>query len=818
MIRIYLLLTALLSTLAMQAQEMGRIQGRVADPTGNPVAFATVIAYANSDSAVAKTGFTTEQGKYILAPLAAGEYFIQVQFAGLATYESERISLTAGQILTLEDIQMREPEADLDAVQITANKAMVEVQPDKTVFNVAGTANAIGENAYELLRKAPGVIVDNNDNIILMGKSGVRIYIDGKPSPLSVADLASMLKGMQSDQIESIEIITNPSARFDAEGNAGIINIKLKKDQSLGTNGSVSLGYAIGRFSKYTGSVNFNNRSKRVNVFGNYSGFVGRNYSFTDFYRIQSGTNYDQHTDRFDDALNNNIKFGADFFLSKKSTLGVMVNGFISDNETDNQSITAITDNPTGEALSSLVGINENIRNNQNFNFNLNYGYKGDDGSTWNLDADYGQFRFNNESFQPNYFISPAGNDTLDRNIFRIIAPTDIDIYTFKADHERNLAGGKLSAGIKIAFIETDNNFNFFDQVDGMDTLNLNRSNQFVYEENINAAYATYSRKIEKWNLQLGLRAEQTRTLGTLFSTQNTGLDSVDRQYLNLFPTAGITYSPSQKHSYRINYSRRIDRPRYQDLNPFINQLDQLTFNRGNPFLRPQFTDNLQFTYTYQYRYSASVSYSLTDDFFTQITDTLNGQASFLTQENLSTRQVISANISAPLPITKWWSSYTNLSVNNTQNRGDFNQAGETGKEININRTTFNVYQQHTFTLPKGISLELSGFYNSPSIWGANYLTREFWAVNAGAQMRLFDNRAVVKVSVSDLFYSMQWQGTQEFGGLYFDASGGWESRQFRVNLTYNFGNQKVKASRRRKTGLQDESSRAGSGGSGPGN
>ncbi|MEL7530114.1 MAG: TonB-dependent receptor [Bacteroidota bacterium] len=816
--RIYLFLFALLPMLAMQAQEMGRIQGRVADPAGNPVAFATVIAYANSDSSIVKTGFTTEQGKYILAPLTAGKYFLQIQFAGLATYESESISLASGQVLDIDDIQMQEPEAELDAVQITANKAMVEVQPDKTVFNVAGTANAIGENAYELLRKAPGVIVDNNDNIILMGKSGVRIYIDGKPSPLSVADLASMLKGMQSDQIESIEIITNPSARFDAEGNAGIINIKLKKDQSLGTNGSVSLGYAIGRYSKYNGSVNFNNRSKHVNVFGNYSGYVGRTYSFTDFFRIQSGTNYDQHSDRLNDGLNHNLKFGADVFLSKKSTLGVLVNGFVSNNETNIESITAITSNPSDEAISSLVGLNNDTRNNQNLNFNLNYGYKGDDGSTWNLDADYGQFRFESESLQPNYFISPAGNDTLASNIFRTIAPTDIDIYSFKADHERNLAGGKLSAGIKLAFIETDNTFSFFDQVDGMDTLNLNRSNQFIYEENINAAYATYSRQIEKWNLQLGLRAEQTRTLGKLISAQSTELDSVDRQYLNLFPTAGITYSPSQKHSYRLNFSRRIDRPRYQDLNPFINQLDQLTFNRGNPFLRPQFTNNLQFTYTYQYRYSASISYSLTDDFFTQITDTLNGQASFITQENLSTRQVISANISAPLPITKWWSSYTNLSVNNTQNSGDFNLEGETGKEIDINRTTFNIYQQHTFSLPKGISLELSGFYNSPSIWGANYLTREFWAVNAGAQMRLFDNRAVLKVSVSDLFYSMQWQGTQEFGGLYFDASGGWESRQFKVNLTYNFGNQKVKASRRRKTGLQDESKRASGGGSGPGN
>ncbi|MFK7921224.1 MAG: TonB-dependent receptor, partial [Bacteroidia bacterium] len=725
---IYLFLLILLPALGMQAQEVGRIQGKVADPTGNPVAYATVLAFAKSDSSLIKTGFTTEQGKYILAPLDAGEYWLEIQFAGLATYQSESISLVAGQVLDLADIQMREPEADLDAVNITANKAMVEVLPDKTVFNVAGTANAIGENAYELLRKAPGVIVDNNDNIILMGKSGVRIYIDDKPSPLTVADLASMLKGMQSDQIESIEIITNPSARYDAEGNAGIINIKLKKDQSLGTNGSVSLGYAVGRYGKYNGSVNFNNRSKRVNVFGNYSGYVGRTYSFTDFYRIQSGTNYDQHSDRINDGLNHNIKFGADVFLSPKSTLGVMVNGFVSNTETAITSITAISDNPTNEAISSLVGLNDDSRNNQNLNFNLNYGYKGDDGSTWNLDADYGQFRFDSESLQPNYFISPAGNDTIGRNIFRTVAPTEIDIYTFKADHERDLAGGKFGAGIKLAFIETDNDFDFFDQVDGMDTLNLARSNQFLYEENINAAYATYSRQIEKWNLQFGLRAEQTSTLGELISAQNTGLDTVDRKYINLFPTAGITYSPSQKHSYRLNYSRRIDRPRYQDLNPFINQLDQLTFQRGNPFLRPQFTNSLQATYTYQYRYSASVSYSLTDDFFTQLTDTLNGQASFITQENLATRQVISANISAPLPITKWWSTYTNLSVNNTQNKGDFNQEGETGKEINISRTTFNAFQQHTFTLPKGISLELSGFYNSPSIWGANYLTRQFWA------------------------------------------------------------------------------------------
>ncbi|MEL6593462.1 MAG: outer membrane beta-barrel protein, partial [Bacteroidota bacterium] len=483
--RIYLFCACLLTVFGLQAQQGARIEAKVADPNGNPVSYATVIAYAQADSSIAKTAFTTEQGKFILAPLKAGNYWLQIQFTGLSTYESEVLTLTEGQVLELADISLKEPEAELDAVQITANKAMIEVQPDKTVFNVAGTANAIGENAFELLRKAPGVIVDNNDNIMLMGKSGVRIYIDGKPSPLTVADLAAMLKGMQSDQIESMEIITNPSARYDAEGNAGIINIKLKKDKSLGTNGSASLGYAIGRFSKYTGSLNFNNRSKKVNIFGNYSGYLGRSYSFTDFYRIQGGTVFDQHTDRFDDGLNHNVKLGADVFLNKKSTLGVMVNGFVSQNESLNESFTDISAESSGEALSRLIGINENDRSNQNYNFNINYGYKGENGSTWNVDADYGLFRFDSDSYQPNYFLAPVENDTFANNTFRIVAPTDIDIYTFKVDHERKLAGGQLSAGAKVAFIETNNDFDFFDMVDGMDTLNLDRSNQFLYNENI---------------------------------------------------------------------------------------------------------------------------------------------------------------------------------------------------------------------------------------------------------------------------------------------------------------------------------------------
>lgn len=813
----FTLLLSLILFGSASAQEAGKIQGTVSGPDGEVRSFASVLLLKSADSSMVKTGFTTEAGQYILAPVNAGSYFIQVQFTGLKSYEGQAFELAQGQSLELPAIQMVPLETELDAVQIQAKKPLVEVKPDMTVFNVADNAIGIGENALELLRKAPGVLVDNNDNVLLMGKSGVRIYIDDKPSPLTVADLAAMLKGMQSDQIESIEIITNPSAKYDAEGNAGIINIRLKKDKSLGTNGSFTLGYAIGRYSKYNGSLNFNNRTKKMNVFGNYSGGVGQTYSYTDFFRKQSDLVFDQHSDRFNDFQNHNFKLGTDFFLNEEHTLGFMVNGFISDNENRTESLTPITQESTGAKISTLAAQNEQTSANRNLNGNINYGYRNKAGTTLNIDVDYGRFRIEGDSYQPNFYLNSVSQDTLSTTIFSIITPTEIDIYTAKADYERDAFQGKLSAGVKLSYVETDNIFDFADVVDGMNVLNLDRSNEFKYDENINAAYVTYQRKFNKWNVQLGLRAEQTNTKGELISEQQTGQDTVKRNYLNVFPTAGVTYSHNQENSFRVNYSRRIDRPRYQDLNPFVNQLDQLTFQQGNPFLQPQYTHSIQLTHTYKYRFNTSISYSLTDDFFTQITDTLNSDASFISQQNLNSREVISANISAPVGLTKWWSTYTNLNLSRTQNKGDFNAAGEQGKEVNVARTTFNIFQQHTFTLPGAINLELSGFYNSPSIWGANYLTRRFWAMNAGAQTTILKKRATIKLSVTDIFNSMQWQGTQDFGGLFFNASGGWESRQFKVNLTYNFGRDEVKAARRRKTGLEDESGRVGGGGSGPG-
>ncbi len=814
-----LLLSLFVLPFHSQAQtDAGLVKGIVKDMDGEALPFATALLLNKADSSIAKAGYTNEKGVFNLYPVPGGEYFLKVTYTSMAPYSSEVFALKEGEEKEIPPVILAASGSELETVNIQAQKPLITIKPDMTVFNVSSSVNAIGSDALELLRKAPGVIVDNNDNIILQGKNGVRIYLDGKPSPLSASDLAAMLRGMQSSQIESIEIITNPSAKYDAEGNAGIINIVMKKDKSLGANANLDLGYGVQRYSKYNGSLSANYRSRKVNVFGTIGGNTGLRYNFLDFYRIQDSTVYDQRTDMINDATNYNGKFGADFFVSDKSTVGFMANGFLADGTWSSVSTTQIRDQGTDTLQGVLSALSDSEQSRLNSNFNLNYGFDDKEkGTSLNIDADYGFFNLENTAFQPNTYFNEDLSVVTGEAIFTTIAPTKIDLATFKVDYERNLLKGKLGMGAKVSYVKTSNDFQFFDRFGGMDTLNLDLSNQFDYTENVNAVYATWQRQYGKWGVSGGLRAEQTNSLGVLTSTQVTGNDTVDRQYLNLFPSGGLTYQANRKNLLRLNYSRRIDRPRYENLNPFLNRLNELSYRQGNPFLQPQYSNILELTHVLNYRISTSLKYSYTTDLMTQITDTIEGSRTYMTTLNLASQEVISLYFSLPQSITKWWSTFTNTGVYRTRNVGDFSEAGEVGKAIDFSRITWSIYHQSTFQLPKDFSFELSGFFNSPSIWGANFRNRSFGGMDVGARKRFLDGRGSLKVSVSDFLYTMQWRGIQEYGGLYFDASGGWESRQFKVNLTYLFGNDKVKKARKRDTGLDDEKGRAGGGGGGGG-
>jgi outer membrane receptor protein involved in Fe transport len=706
-------------------------------------------------------------------------------------------------VKNLGDITLHTASEQLDEVVVVTTRPIVEVHPDKTVFNVEGSINATGNTALELLRKSPGVVVDNNDNVILAGKSGVKIYIDGKPSPLGAEDLANRLKSMQSTEIDAIEIITNPSAKYDAEGNAGIINIRLVKNKNLGTNGTINLGYRYGQSSKYDASGNFNYRSEAANVFGSYGFFTGDHHNEFHLVRELEGQEYDQRNTFVNENMSHNFKLGTDFFVSKKSTVGFLVSGSINDGDDSGLSVTEI--GPIGAPVETiLTASNTNPGEQNNWNFNVNYAFRGDDESTWNIDADHGRFRNERNSYQPNVYTDAESGAVTTERTFSSFAPTDIDIYTFKADHERKAFGGALSFGVKGSIVNTDNTYDFYDIIDGSPVLSIDRSNNFVFEENINAAYTSFQRPLgEKWNLNLGVRVENTHSTGTLTSQKPGANQVVERDYTDIFPSGGLTYQVNQKNSLRLNYSRRIDRPSYQDLNPFEFKLDELSFMKGNAFLNPQYSNAISLTHTFNYRLNTSLSYTQINDVFTRITEALDDTTSILTFVNLAKQTNLSLTVSYPFQVNKWWNVYANVTGYRLHNEANID-----GDIIDLTANVFSFYGQNSFLLPKGFKLEISGWYNSPGIWEGNWTTNSMYSVDAGIQKSLFQEAATLKVSFTDIFASAEWSGQSDFGPLKMYGGGSWEAQQLRINFSYLLGNKQVKGARQRHTGLEEEQGR----------
>jgi hypothetical protein len=729
---------------------------------------------------------------------------VSVTRVGYTQGYSGVLALTDGQQLELPAITVTEMVNQLSEVQVIARKPLLEIKPDKTVLNVENSLTAVGSSALELLQKAPGVMVDPNNNVTLQGKNGVRIYIDGRLSPLTQGDLAAYLQTLQAADIEAIEIITQPSARYDAAGNAGIINIRLKKNKNYGTNGSLTLGLAQGvYYPKQNGSLTLNHRTRGVNLFATYSNRYARDWSFINFYRRQLGMYYDQSSETTTLSQSNNVKAGADFFLTSRSTLGVMVNGNLrnSQSATDGRTPIGVIGEP---ATSVLIANNRNRSQRDNLNANVNYQYADTSGRTLNVDADYGRYHSLGNNYQPNAYRDPIEGTLLQERNYRMKTATNIDLYTLKADYEQRLWGGKVSAGFKVSWVQTGNDFNFFDALSEGDVLNPDRTNNFVYTEQVNAGYAAYDGQRGKIGWQAGLRVEQTLSQGVLSSAEAQDDGNVTRRYVNLFPSAGLTYNANANNRYALSFSRRIDRPGYQDLNPFESKIDELTYQKGNAFLRPQYTSTMQLSHTYKYMLTTTLSVSRTNDFFTNITDTTEVNRNFITTRNLSRQDVVSLGVSYPFSVAKWWNVYANLTAYHSNNRADFGL----GRTIDLTANVLNIYSQHTFSLPNKWNIEVSGYYTSPSIWGGTFLNRRYWGTNVGVSRKVLKDRGSLVVTLTDPFNSQRWRGISEFGGLYMDASGGYESRQLRVNFTYNFGSQQVKAARQRKAGSDDENKR----------
>ena len=790
------------------------INGQIKNAAGNPLGGSSVLLYRFADSLLIKIAIADTKGNFEIDQVKADRYFISTSFTGYSKLSTPVFTVPENEKVITPTIFLQIDNKKMQEVMVTGiyQKPIIEVTADKTIFNVESSINATGSNAFELLQKSPGVVTDKDDNIILKGKNGVRIYIDGRPTEMDIAGVAAYLKSINSADMEAIEIISNPSAKYDASGNAGIINIKLKKNKTIGFNGSVSAGLNMGTNIKTNGSFNLNYRNKAVNIFSNYSNNWNNNDNTFDLYRVQNDTLYDQKNSQNIKGWTNNIKAGADFFLTKKSTLGFIFTGNFTDNTTYSYSRTPSIAINTGIIDRILYATNTIPAIIKNENFNVNYHYADTTGHEINIDADHGFYKSRKTSYQPNAYYTPAPETLLYEKNYRNNTPTNITINTQKIDYATPFKKGQLSVGAKVSNVKTDNVFNLYEVINGNDFIDLNRSNSFLYTENINSGYINYTRPLsKKINLQTGLRVENTSSKSQL--TRADGMRQADaiiaRNYTDLFPSAAFTYTASVNHLFNFNYSRRIDRPNYSDLNPFEARVDELTYIKGNAFLQPQYTNTLQLTHTFKSRFITAIGYSHIKDFSTYILDSTEKTRTFITKKNLASQNIVNINFSLPFTITKWWNLYTTLNFYNSQYHANFGP----GKIVDINVTSYSFYAQNSFKLGYGFTGELSGFYNGPSVSAGTFKTKPFGSVDIGIEKKLFSDKATVKLSYTDFLHTLQWQAESNYSGTYLLANSVWESKQFRMNFTYRFGSKQIKENRLHGPGNEEEKIRAATSG-----
>lgn len=796
-----------LSSITLIAQNT--IEGSLQDQDNQAIIYANIIILNAADSTLTKVETTDIDGKFVVPGLSNGTYILKASYVGMDELQLNDIALSGNETKDIGALSLQPSSVELETAVITAQRAMVEVKADRTVFNVQGTINSTGDNALSLMRKAPGVLVDNNNNISVLSRSGVLLYIDGKRLPLSGDDLSNYLQSLPADQIDKIDIITNPGARYEAEGNAGIIDIRLKKDKSHGANGSVSGTYGIGTYPQGNVNVSGNYRNRLVNSFGTIGLLNNRMYNNIDFINYQNDIAVNEINHTINDANNYNFRLGSDFYVADGHILGFLVSGRYGtgSNTGYNRSEISAQNNITN-IDSILVANNTNESDNVQGTYNINYRYINGDNSL-NIDGDYGRFRNDSKSFQPNRYFSTEG-EPLTEVISSFVTPRDIDIYTAKVDFETPLAGGKIGIGSKYSLVKTDNTFLFNDVIDGVAIQNNMRSNNFLYDESVIAGYVSYNRSLnDKITTSLGLRVENTDSKGDLKAfLPELQEDPVEQNYTNYFPTIGVSFQAAPMHAFSANYGRRINRPDYNVLNPFREQLSELSFSKGNANLKPEIVNNVELGYTYQYRYNMKLAYSRTTDQITRLIgpDESDPRAGFINWDNLAVQEIYSLNISAPITMSNVWDAYFNIGGSYKDNQATYPDGGV----VDVQAWSYNLYMQHTFKMPKAFVGEISGWYSGPGVWGGVFEYDPSYSLNFGLQRKFLNDNMNVRLSVQDVFYETGWSGESNFNGLRSVGYGNWDSRRASISISYNFGNNNVK-SNKRKTGIEDESKRVGS-------
>lgn len=788
-----------------------QVRGQFLSEKSTAIAEELVSLFRVADTSLVKNEITDKNGNYIFSNLPAGSYRLGAKIPGFQPYLGEAFELNKD--IDLPSVQLNIKSVELEEVAVMQKKPYLERGPGRFILNIESSIQSTGSTAFEIIEKAPGVQVSSNDEIRLRGRGGVMVQINGKNLPMSGTDLANYLRGIPSAAIEKIEFITNPTAKQDAAGSS-IINIKLKKDSRMGTNGVLSISYGQGVYPKTGEGISLNHRNKKWNVYGSYNFayrkafnhlVLERNFYTNDTF---SGA-YIQDNYLTFPFKNHLLRTGVDYTIDSKNTISFTLNG-VSNRFNPSGKNVSLVENDQHVVNSSFETTNRSFDNWYNYASNLNFTHNIDTlGSQFTADLDYAHYANRTEqNFETNFYDL---SNQLIGNPYLLFGDLkgDLAIHSAKADYIKGFKNGNsLETGAKISYVIADNNLKFYDRSNGSDQYDSTKSNHFIYKENINAAYINFNQKWKKFSFVYGLRAELTHVTGEqLVYDQKT-----DTTYFQLFPSASLNYRHSEKHSFDFNLSRRIDRPSYDQLNPFKFYLDPSTYKEGNPYLGPQTTYAMDFGYGYNDKIYASFGLAETANNIVEIIAPLveDQNVTVQTNRNLANTRIYYFNLSLPFTVKKWWTANNDLNsyralysgnVANTalKNRGSYN---------------FNINTVHNFHVGKTTTLELSGHYRSREVYAFDSI-QQIWFIGFGVQQRILKNNGTIKLSVTDLCFSNKISADVHFTDYHEYFLVARETRVATLSFTYRFGNKQVQAAKRRTGGAEDLKQRVNSQGNG---
>jgi iron complex outermembrane receptor protein len=793
--------------------QTGKVRVVITNEQKSPLEAATAELLRAKDSALVKTAISDKSGVAEMESLRPGQYLLRVTMVNHQPRYSQSFEVN-DRSLDIPAIVLATSSAQLGAVTVTARKPFIQKLSDRIVVNVDNSIVSAGSSAMDVLERSPGVNVDQNDVISLRGRSGVTIMIDGKPTAMTGADLANYLKGLPSAAIERIDIITNPSAKYDAAGNSGIIDIHMKKDQRLGTNGTVTAGYGQGVYPKANAGTTFNYRNKKVNIFGNYNYAyrVGLNHLILDRNFFNNGAyNGGDLKDNYSKSpsKSNAARLGMDFFPSKKTIIGFVVNGNFNKYTRDNNN-RSIVINSGHQYVSTFDSYANNDDGGNNIVANVNFKHSFDStGKELTADFDYGSYHSTSLTLNATKYYKLDGSSLQPDYALKGDQDGKLNFKTAKIDYVNPLQNqAKIEAGIKTSFVSSDNDAKFFDVSSGTPQNDVNKTNHFLYKENNLAGYINFNKAWKKFDMTIGLRGEQTN----MSTEQLVGNKKFDSSYFQLFPSAFFNYKLTEEQVLGISVSRRIDRPGYSALNPFLFLIDVTTYATGQPALLPQLTWSYELSYTLK-NLSFTFSYSKTKDAqdiaiarFKDVFPAIPAADNVTVQVpiNIKSSDYYGLSISAPIKLTKWWNMINNGDIYYNHFNGSL---GTT--TLDRGKPAVDLRSNNSFTLKKGWTAELNGNFSSGGQSGFMVFDPR-WGIAAGVQKTIFKSKGTVRFNVTDIFWTNLPKAVITYNNYIEKWHATRESRVANLSFTYRFGNNKVQQARRRTTASEEERQRAG--------